>query len=135
VRKRTVHKCIRQVTDAIIIRMQHMINWPEEQQRRDAIAQAFFRLTKPGIPSICGAIDGSLVPIIAPTEDEYQFVDRHGQHSINCQAVAGPDLAFYSWSSRWPGSVHDARVLRNSGLFRKFEVTFVKFILNLFVPI
>ncbi|RXG73779.1 putative nuclease HARBI1 [Armadillidium vulgare] len=36
-------------------------------------------------------------------------------------AVCGPDMRFYYISSKWPGSVHDARVLRNSILYRRME--------------
>lgn len=35
--------------------------------------------------------------------------------------VCGPDLSFYYVSANWPGSVHDARVLRNSTLCRRME--------------
>lgn len=44
-----------------------------------------------------------------------------GHHTLNAQSVSGPDLRFYSFCSKFPGSVNDSRVLRNSGLFRKFE--------------
>ena len=53
---------------------------------------------------------GSLIQITAPSRDEYQFVDRKGHHSINAMGIAGPDLRFYAFSSRWPGSTNDARV-------------------------
>jgi hypothetical protein len=35
--------------------------------------------------------------------------------------ICGPDLKFLSISSKYPGSVSDARVWRNSAIFRKFE--------------
>ena len=44
---------------------------------------------------MCGAVDGTLIKIDAPTENEADFVDRHGKHSINCMAVCGPDMQFY----------------------------------------
>lgn len=74
-----------------------------------------------GFPEVCGVVDGILINIDAPTANEPAFVDRHGKHSINCMAVCGPDMKFYYVSANWPGSVHDARVMRNSFLFRNFE--------------
>jgi len=70
---------------------------------------------------VCGAVDGTLIKIDAPTENEADFVDRHGKHSINCMAVCGPDMQFYAIDAHWPGSTHDSRVLRNSKLFSDFE--------------
>ena len=66
-------------------------------------------------------IDGSLIQVKAPSNNEYQFVDRHGSHSINALFVCGPDLKYYYCSACYPGSVHDARVLRNSALHQLFE--------------
>ena len=50
-----------------------------------------------GFPGVVGAFDG--------------------WHSVNLQAVCGHDLEFIQCYARWSGSVHDARVLRNSPLF------------------
>lgn len=74
-----------------------------------------------GMPLVCGCIDGTLINIDAPHVDEPAYVERHGKHSINCMVVCGPNLMFYYSYANWPGSVHDARVLRNSGLYRRME--------------
>lgn len=37
-------------------------------------------------------------------------------------AVCGPDMIFYNIDAHWPGSTHDSRVMKNSELYRKFEV-------------
>jgi hypothetical protein len=92
-----------------------MINWIKNGKK----IRAKFDLL--GFPMCCGAIDGSLVQIIAPSIDEPQFVDRKGHHSINVMGVCGPDLRFYSISVKFPGAVNDARVFRRSGLARKFD--------------
>jgi len=73
------------------------------------------------IPRICGIVDGSLIPIDAPHQNESAFVDRNGQHSINVMVVCGPNLEFFYASARWPGSVHDSRVLRCSTLAQQWE--------------
>lgn len=96
-----------------------LVKWPENMDR---VVERFYRLA--GMPMVAGCLDGTLVPIYtidAPTENEEQFVNRHGDHSINCLVVCGPDLQFYYAYANWPGAVHDSRVLKNSGLFRKME--------------
>ena len=74
-----------------------------------------------GMPLVCGCVDGTLINIDAPHLSEPAYVDRHGNHSINCMVVCGPDLSFYYSYANWPGSVHDARVLRNSGLCQRMD--------------
>ncbi|XP_065361950.1 putative nuclease HARBI1 [Calliphora vicina] len=65
--------------------------------------------------------DGTLIKLDAPKEHEEAYFDRHGNHSISCMVVCGPDLQFYYSYANWPGSTHDSRVLRNSCLFRRME--------------
>ena len=73
------------------------------------------------MPMVFGCVDGTLINIIAPSEDENQYVDRKSDHSINAMFVCGPNLRFFAASVRWPGSVHDARVFRNSAVARRLE--------------
>ena len=40
-----------------------------------------------GFPNVIGLIDGMLVQITSPSENSYQFVDRHGNHSIAVQGI------------------------------------------------
>jgi hypothetical protein len=69
-----------------------------------------------------GALEGSLIEIKTPLENEDQFVSgRRPGHHINMQACAGPNLEFFSVCVDNPIRVNDARVLRRSSLFRKFE--------------
>ena len=36
-------------------------------------------------PGVIGTIDGTHIPIIAPSEDEHLFINRKGFHCINVQ--------------------------------------------------
>ncbi|XP_057667254.1 putative nuclease HARBI1 [Diorhabda carinulata] len=96
--------------------------WPENPVR---IAQQFFNIA--GFPSVCECVDGTLVNIDAPTENETAYVDRHVYHSLNCMMVCGPNFQVYVVNANWPGSVHDARVLRNSATARDFGQGFRPF--------
>ncbi|XP_052788514.1 putative nuclease HARBI1 [Mya arenaria] len=72
-------------------------------------------------PNVIGVIDGTHIGIKAPHEHEEVFVNRMGDHSINVQVVFDPFHRIIDVVARWPGSVHDSRVLRESGLFDLFE--------------
>uniref|UniRef100_A0AAY5KR23 Putative nuclease HARBI1 n=1 Tax=Esox lucius TaxID=8010 RepID=A0AAY5KR23_ESOLU len=61
------------------------------------------------------------VHIQAPCENEWEFINRKGRHSINVQLVCDPDLIITNCFVKWPGSVHDARILRESALYRDLQ--------------
>lgn len=113
----SVSRCVHRVVNAVNqIKFVEVVNWPE-----DVFHTASQFHNAAGMPQVVGAADGTLIEIDAPHENEAAFVDRHGKHSINCMVVCGPDLMFYYVSANWPGSVHDARVMRNSTLCRRMD--------------
>lgn len=118
IHKSTVCRSVNRVCRAIIRKLFHVyVRWPSNC---DYIQPGFFGTA--GFPRVAGAIDGTLIPIQSPRFNESDFVDRHGNHSINTMVVCGPNNEFFYASARWPGSVHDNRVLRNSTLFQKWEI-------------
>ena len=73
------------------------------------------------LPRVIGAIDGSHIRIIAPSEDEYACVNRKSYHSINIQAVCNANLIFRDVVAKWPGSHHDSFILEASTEHDRFE--------------
>lgn len=68
-----------------------------------------------GFPGVVGAIDGTHIPIPAPkSEHRVSYINRHGTASMVMQVVVDYQLRFRDVCTGWPGSVHDARVYRNS---------------------
>ena len=74
-----------------------------------------------GFPQIAGAIDGTHIPIKAPRELSKDYYNRKGFYSVIMQAVVDFYGRFTDICVGWAGSVHDARVLANSSLFRKLS--------------
>jgi len=113
----SVSRCVQRVVNAVVTHMfQNIVKWPNNIVK---IPTTF--LEKGGFPSVAGCIDGTLINIDAPNLNEEQYIDRHGNHSINVTMVCGPNHEFYAVDANWPGSVHDARVLRNTNVFAAFE--------------
>lgn len=56
-----------------------------------------------------------------PQVNEEAFVDKKGDHFINCMFVCSISYMFYYVMAKWPGSLYDARVLRNSTLYQRME--------------
>ena len=69
-----------------------------------------------GLPNVIGAIDGSHVQIKAPKTCHEDYFNRKQNYSINLQGTVDGTGMFIDVSTGWPGSMHDARVLRLSSL-------------------
>lgn len=115
--KSTVCSTIRRVIDAMYYQMsRNLIKWPTNCQN---LENEFLQFSS--FPSVCGIVDGTLIPIMAPKDFEEQYVDRHGNHSINVMMISGPKYQFFYVNASKPGSVHDSRVLRRSQISARLD--------------
>lgn len=115
----SVFVSVREVCEAIVdILLPRYIKVPSGDSLRDVV-DGFD--CKWGFPQCVGAIDGTHIPIISPTENALDYFNRKGHHSVVMQALVSCDYTFMDIYVGWPGSVHDARVLTNSKLFQEAE--------------
>jgi hypothetical protein len=113
------HYCIMEVCTVIAEHLKPLyIQWPNDDACRK-ISTAF-ELSS-GFPNVIGCIDGTHIPIKAPSADRNSFINRKGYPSINVLAVCDNSMRFtYVYADR-ADSVHDARVLRVSSLGQDIE--------------
>ena len=90
------------------------IRTPDAQK---LLEMATFFNNKWRVPQCVGAIDGSHIPIVAPELFARDYHNRKGFHSIILQAVVDGKGLFWDVCVGFPGSVHDARVLKQSHLW------------------
>ncbi|XP_029965215.1 protein ANTAGONIST OF LIKE HETEROCHROMATIN PROTEIN 1-like [Salarias fasciatus] len=93
-----------------------LVGVPDENKFRELAA--YFE-SRWGLPHCVGAIDGSHIPIIAPTDFHSDYFNRKGWHSIILQAVVDGEGCFWNAFAGQPESMHDARVLRLSRLWER----------------
>ncbi len=103
------------VTAVVVVLKQRFLRHPTDQEFQD-IARGF-RDTW-GMPQCVGAIDGTHIPIIAPSEHRNSYYNRKGWYSMICQAVCDHRGRFWDIYVGWPGRCHDARVFANSPLLQ-----------------
>ena len=70
------------------------------------------------LPQYTGAIDGSYIPISAPTMNHTDYYNRKGYYSVVIQAVLDYRYLFLDIYTGWPGSVHDTRVFSHSSIYK-----------------
>ncbi|XP_018403784.1 PREDICTED: putative nuclease HARBI1 [Cyphomyrmex costatus] len=95
-----------------------MIHWPTEQEF-PMIKEKFKAMA--GIDGVIGALDGTYVPIKAPSQDAETYRNRKMQHTITLQAICDANLKFIDCFAGYPSSVHDARIFRNSYIYHSIR--------------
>ena len=115
----SVCRSVHSVSAVLAANAHRDINLPRNAREINDTKEGVYALA--GFPGVVGAIDGSLVPIIAPSDNEPVYVCRKGYHAINVQGIADANLLFTNIVARWPGGTHDAYVLLNSEVYVIFE--------------
>lgn len=114
----TASKTVRRVALALQNQLTRFVRWPNPAEVLE-LQHVFYAMHS--FPGVVGAIDGTHVRIQAPSEHEEVYVNRHLYHSINVQLVVDASSRIRSVVAKWPGSVHDARMLSESGLAEQFD--------------
>ena len=84
---------------------------PENMKRRAAEFESLH-----GIPYVIGAIDGSHIPIIAPSKDSPEYYCRKGFYSCLLQRVVDVQCKFWDFDFGWAGSCHNWSIFQRSQL-------------------
>ncbi|KAJ8935509.1 hypothetical protein NQ314_012763 [Rhamnusium bicolor] len=107
---------IRLVTEILMNKSKKYIQWPAKQKYQ-SISNEFCQ--KRRLPFIIGCIDGTHIQINRPKENQEYYYNRRGYHSILLQGVVFHNRLFTNIYCGEPGSIHDARLLKKSDLYRK----------------
>ncbi|XP_067212841.1 uncharacterized protein [Linepithema humile] len=90
-----------------------IIRYPTLMEKEETLI--YFR--NKGFPGVIGAIDGSHIRIDKPVEDANSYINRKQYFSIHVQGTVNHNLKFIDIFVGYPGSVYDARVLKNSSIY------------------
>ena len=83
--KPTVSRTIREVSAALIQKWNEFIHWPTTADDIQQVKEGFFR--KGGFPGVVGCVDATHIRLQRPSQNEADYVNRKGYHSINVQAI------------------------------------------------
>ena len=91
--------------------------FPKTILETEAKTRSFRDITGCKIPQVH---DGTHIEILPPSSDsKVDYFIRKQKLTVNTQTVIGANLEFLDVATSFPGSVHDARVLRTSALFQQ----------------
>lgn len=115
----SVCRAMWEVVPAIIRRVGRHIRFPQNQQDIQETKQDFYQVA--GFPNVVGAIDCTHVPLVPPSETENVFRNRKHTHSVNVQAICDAHGIITNVVAKFPGSVHDSFIFRNSAVHRQMQ--------------
>ena len=103
---------------AIAKRATEFIKFPETEQE---VLQSIRLFTNESpFPQVVGAIDGSHIALkTVPVNEWIEYFNRKQDYSVVIQGVAS--FKFLDVGTGYPGSIHDARILRLSKLHSKID--------------
>ncbi|XP_067866984.1 putative nuclease HARBI1 [Heterodontus francisci] len=107
-----VHHCIKVVTDALFRHANYFITFKTDDTSQAERARGFSTIS--GFPMVQGVIDCTHVALRAPAGQSGAFINRKGYHSMNVQLVCDHHKRIMQVCAHYPGSCHDAFILRNS---------------------
>ena len=70
--------CLNEFVNALVRKAKEFIYMPESASEIDDVKKGFYEVA--GFPGVIGCIDGTHIPIIAPSEDEYMYINRKQFH-------------------------------------------------------
>lgn len=107
---------INEVTPLIVNELgNRWVQFPTQRNDINRIKAKFMEHTR--FPGVLGAIDCTHVPILAPKNQEHNYLNRKGYHSKNVQIVCDYDLRILNINARFGGAAHDAFIFRQSTVF------------------
>ena len=118
VSKSTAIQCCHEFVHELNSLQGDFIKPPITRQDSEKI-EGFSQISK--IQNVVAAIDGTHIPMKAPLNNHEDYFNRKHFYSYVMQAVVDSHGLYLSVSTGYPGSLHDARVLRLSEIFDAAE--------------
>lgn len=115
----SVHACIERVLDLLHSLSAEVIAWPDEREQEVVKAGFLLKSAGKGPRNTIGCVDGSHVEINTPSESPQSYFNRKKFPSLILQGICDHANRFTDVLVGFPGSAHDARVLREGPFFEE----------------
>ncbi|XP_018934436.2 putative nuclease HARBI1 [Cyprinus carpio] len=117
----TVHRVVHKIVDEVVAVLPQFVHFPRTQEELQVVGDGFARLANhQAFGKTAGAVDGCHIRIKCPGgPDGHDYKNRKLFPSVVLQAVCDHQGRFIDIFVGYPGSVHDARILKNSPIYTR----------------
>lgn len=115
----TFSRALSEVISAVLKLQDQFITFPKNTGGQK-LNMAGFRCID-GFPNVLGVLGCTHIAISPPSEMEQMYRNNKHYHSINVQLVCAPDMRILDVVSQFPGSTHNANLLKQSKIHERFE--------------
>lgn len=114
----TVVKIVYKFVSSVRHKAGSFLQWPSTPEQFARVKEGF--LNKHGLLNCCGALDSTHIVMELPSGEPADiWVDRNHNFSMVLQAVVDTELRFLDVCVGYPGSLNDAKCLRESAFYKK----------------
>lgn len=114
----TVVKIVNKFVNSVREKAGCFLQWPSTPEQFTRVKDGF--LNKYGLLNCCGALDTTHIAMDLPSGEPADiWLDRNHNFSMALQAVVDTDLRFLDVCVGYPGSLTDAKCMRESAFFKK----------------
>ncbi|KAI5063288.1 hypothetical protein GOP47_0021835 [Adiantum capillus-veneris] len=114
----TVVKIVNKFVSSVRQRAGHYLQWPSTPEQSTRVKDGFF--SRYGLANCCGILDTTHIIMDLPSGEPADiWLDRNHTFSMALQAVVDTELRFLDVCVGYPGSLSDAKCLRESAFYKK----------------
>ncbi|KAK7861697.1 hypothetical protein R5R35_010919 [Gryllus longicercus] len=110
---------VKPVAEILAGELRNYVRLPLTHQQKELTKQKFCGIRQ--FPGVVGCVAGTHIEIDSPGGNVPEVYRNKKTFSLNVQVIAGRNLEIQDITVRYPGSFHDARIFRLSGLDIPFE--------------
>lgn len=116
----TVHRVVHKMVDEVVAVLPQFVHFPRTQEELQVVEDGFACLANhQAFSKAAGAVDGCHIRIKCPGGPDGHDYNRKLFPSVVLQAVCDHQGRFIDIFVGYPGSVHDARILKNSPIYTR----------------
>ncbi|KAH8038889.1 hypothetical protein HPB51_003911 [Rhipicephalus microplus] len=113
----SVRTCIERVLNFLLSISEEVISWPDSREQERIKTGFLLRSEGKGPRNTIGCVDGCHIEIKKPEESPHSYFNRKKFPSVVLQGICNDRNKFIDVLIGFPGSAHDARVLREGPFF------------------